>query len=295
MNIKGSIVALVTPMHDSGELDFESLDRLIEFHIENGTRGIVSVGTTGESATLSVPEHFAVIEHTVQRAAGRIPVIAGTGANSTSEAVELTRGASELGVDACLLVTPYYNKPGQEGLYRHFRLVAESVEVPQILYNVPSRTGCDLLNATIERLASVDNIIGVKDATGDLERGRDLVKRVGKELLVFSGDDITALGHMIQGGSGDISVTANVAPALMSRMCDAALAGDSEEAKRLNDRLMPLHQALFVEANPIPVKWAMHRMGMTGPHLRLPMTELADEFHQQLERAMSAVDAIRAR
>ena len=230
MELRGSIVALVTPMQDSGELDFEGLERLVEFHVENGTDGIVSVGTTGESATLSVLEHFSVIERTVELAAGRIPVIAGTGANSTSEAIELTAGARERGADACLLVTPYYNKPGQEGLYRHFRLVAESVDIPQIMYNVPSRTGCDLLNDTVERLADIDNIVGVKDATGDLDRGRDLVERVGDKLAILSGDDLTALGHMSLGGCGDISVTANVAPALMHSMCKAAIRGDLDEA-----------------------------------------------------------------
>jgi 4-hydroxy-tetrahydrodipicolinate synthase len=292
MELKGSIVALVTPMQDNGDLDLEALDGLVEFHIQNGTRGIVSVGTTGESATLAVPEHFEVVARTVKRVDGRIPVIAGTGANSTSEAIELTRGASELGANACLLVTPYYNKPGQEGLYRHFQAVAESVDIPQILYNVPARTGCDLQNDTVERLSSIKNIIGIKDATGDLERGGDLVKRVGDKMLVFSGDDLTALGHMLQGGDGDISVTANVAPKLMSEMCDAALAGNSELATTLNERLMALHRDLFIEANPIPVKWAVHRMGLTGHHLRLPMTELELSHHHIVEQAMSAAGVI---
>jgi 4-hydroxy-tetrahydrodipicolinate synthase len=292
MDLRGSIVALVTPMQDSGEVDFEALERLVEFHVESGTDGIVSVGTTGESATLSVPEHFSVVERTVKCASGRIPVIAGTGANSTSEAIALTRGAQERGADACLLVTPYYNKPSQEGLYRHFRLVAESVDIPQIMYNVPSRTGCDLLNDTVERLADVDNIIGVKDATGNLGRGGDLIDRVGDRLSILSGDDLTALGHMMLGGRGDISVTANVAPALMSEMCRAALDGDNDKAGQLNERLMPLHQALFVEANPIPVKWAVNRMGKIGPHLRLPMTELDGQYHLEVEQAMLAAGVI---
>ena len=288
----GSLVALVTPMHGDGSIDFESLARLVEFHVEQGTDGIVSVGTTGESATLDFDEHMAVIRRTVEFAAGRIPVIAGTGANSTSEAIELTSAAAKTGVQACLLVTPYYNKPTQEGLYRHYRAVAEAVAIPQILYNVPGRTGCDMLPETVQRLASVPNIAGLKEAKGELGRIRELLERVGNRIAVFSGDDATACESILAGCKGDISVTANVAPRLMHEMCRAALAGAREEASALDARLQPLHQKLFLEPNPIPVKWALGRMGRIGDGIRLPLTPLADEYHEQVSEALRVAGAL---
>lgn len=287
--IKGSIVAIVTPFTDAGAVDYPALKRLVDFHVENGTHAIVSVGTTGESPTLDFDEHCEVIARTVDYAAGRIPVIGGTGANSTAEAIRLTRCAAGAGVDACLLVVPYYNKPTQEGLYLHFRAIAEAVPVPQILYNVPGRTACDLKNETALRLASVDNIVGIKDATGDLGRGRELIERAPPGFVVYSGDDATALDLMLAGGRGDISVTANVAPRLMSEMCDAALAGDEGHARTINARLMPLHKNLFVEANPIPVKWAVARLGLCGGHIRLPLTPLSAEGRQVVGEAMHQV------
>ena len=255
--ITGSIVALVTPMQSNGDVDWENLDKLVDMHLDKGTDSIVAVGTTGESATLNCDEHCQVIKRVVDRVAGRIPVIAGTGANSTSEAIELTEEAKKVGADACLLVTPYYNKPTQEGLYQHFKAIAEAVDIPQILYNVPGRTACDMQTETVVRLAEIDNIIGIKEATGDVERGIDLVKRVPEDFAVYSGDDPTAVELILGGGKGNISVTANVAPAEMSNLCELALAGKADEARALNDRLMPLHEKLFVEANPIPVKWAL--------------------------------------
>ncbi|MDX5297914.1 MAG: 4-hydroxy-tetrahydrodipicolinate synthase, partial [Gammaproteobacteria bacterium] len=236
--ITGSLVALVTPMHPDESLDWARLDALVDFHVEKGTHGIVAVGTTGESATLSMEEHCAVIERVVRRVAGRIPVIAGTGANATAEAIELTEAARRVGADACLLVTPYYNKPTQEGLYRHYRKIAETVDIPQILYNVPGRTACDMLNDTVVRLADVPGIVGIKDATGNLERGADLIRRVGERLAVYSGDDATAVERMLMGARGNISVTANVAPREMALLCEAALAGDAEQARALQARLM---------------------------------------------------------
>ncbi len=285
--IAGSIVALVTPMSEDGGIDWPALERLIEWHIAEGTNGIVAVGTTGESPTLTVAEHCEVIRRCVRQVAGRIPVIAGTGANATREAIELTESAAGAGADACLLVTPYYNKPTQEGLYRHFRAVAEAVAIPQILYNVPGRTACDLGNETVERLADIDNIIGIKDATGDVARGRALIERVGDRLAVYSGDDLTALDLILAGGRGDISVTANVAPGPMAAMCAAALAGDEARARSLNEPLLPLHKHLFVEANPIPVKWALHAMGRIDAGIRLPLTPLSERHWPLLRDALA--------
>jgi len=284
--IAGSMVALVTPMDAQGGLDWDSLSKLVDFHLQEGTNAIVAVGTTGESATLSVAEHIEVIRRVVDQVSGRIPVIAGTGANSTSEAVELTENAKSAGADACLLVTPYYNKPTQEGLYLHFKHIAEAVAIPQILYNVPGRTVCDMLPDTVERLSKVPNIIGIKEATGDLKRGREVLDRVSKDFLVYSGDDPTAVELMLMGGKGNISVTANVAPRAMSELCAAAMAGDAETARANNERLMPLHRALFLEANPIPVKWALHEMGLMGNGIRLPLTWLSQSYQEPLRQAM---------
>ncbi|WP_218421717.1 4-hydroxy-tetrahydrodipicolinate synthase [Stutzerimonas stutzeri] len=284
--IAGSMVALVTPMDAQGGLDWDSLSKLVDFHLQEGTNAIVAVGTTGESATLSVAEHIEVIRRVVDQVNGRIPVIAGTGANSTSEAVELTENAKTAGADACLLVTPYYNKPTQEGLYLHFKHIAEAVAIPQILYNVPGRTVCDMLPDTVERLSKVPNIIGIKEATGDLKRGREVLDRVSKDFLVYSGDDPTAVELMLMGGKGNISVTANVAPRAMSELCAAAMAGDAETARAINERLMPLHRALFLEANPIPVKWALHEMGLMGNGIRLPLTWLSQSYQELLRQAM---------
>ncbi len=283
---QGSMVALVTPMQEDGAIDEGSLQRLIDFHVENHSDALVVVGTTGESATLDEQEHCHLIRRAVEMAAGRIPIIAGTGANSTSEAIDLTRCALEAGADACLLVTPYYNKPTQEGLYRHHKLVAETVPVPQILYNVPGRTGCDMLPATVQRLADIPNIIGIKEATGNMDRARDIMQRCGDRLDLYSGDDATAMELMLLGGKGNISVTANVAPAAMHDMCAAALAGDRETAQAINARLEILHRTLFVESNPIPVKWALHEMGMIPAGIRLPLTPLADEFHETVRQAL---------
>ena len=280
------MVALVTPMDAQGGLDWDSLSKLVDFHLQEGTNAIVAVGTTGESATLSVAEHIEVIRRVVDQVSGRIPVIAGTGANSTSEAVELTENAKSAGADACLLVTPYYNKPTQEGLYLHFKHIAEAVAIPQILYNVPGRTVCDMLPDTVERLSKVPNIIGIKEATGDLKRGREVLDRVSKDFLVYSGDDPTAVELMLMGGKGNISVTANVAPRAMSELCAAAMAGDAETARAINERLMPLHRALFLEANPIPVKWALHEMGLMGNGIRLPLTWLSQSYQEPLRQAM---------
>jgi 4-hydroxy-tetrahydrodipicolinate synthase len=282
----GSMVALVTPMFGDGTIDEDSLQRLVDFHVENHTDAIVSVGTTGESATLDEAEHCHVVRRTVEMAAGRIPVIAGTGANSTREAIILTRCAMDAGVDACLLVTPYYNKPTQEGLYQHFRAVAEAVPVPQILYNVPSRTACDMLPETVERLSTISNIVGIKEATGNLDRARDIMDRCGERVDVYSGDDATAMELMLLGGKGNISVTANVAPAGMHEMCTAALAGDRTGAETVNRSLEILHRVLFVQSNPIPVKWALHEMGLIPPGIRLPMTPLAAEFHDTVRQAL---------
>lgn len=289
---QGSMVALVTPMHADGSLDDDALARLIEFHVENGTQGIISVGTTGESPTLDPDEHIGVIRRTVELAAGRIPVLAGAGGNSTSEAIHLARAAAEAGADATLQVTPYYNKPPQEGLYQHFRAVAEAVALPHILYNVPGRCGVDLLPETIQRLAEIDNIVGVKEATGDPERARRILDLCGDRLEVYSGEDPTAMELMLLGGHGDISVTANVAPRLMREMCAAAIAGRREEAEAINARLEPLHKALFSEANPIPVKWALHEMGLIDTGIRLPLTPLNPRFHDTVREALKTADVL---
>ena len=287
--ITGSIVALVTPMDTDGSVDWEALDRLLDLHIEAGTGAIGAVGTTGESATLSVPEHCEVIKYCVDYVAGRLPVLAGTGANATWEAIELTRAAAEAGADACLLVTPYYNRPTQRGLYEHFKAVAEAVDVPQVLYNVPGRTAVDMHNDTVEQLASLENIVGIKDATGDLDRGRDLIARCGEQIAIYSGDDPTAMELILAGGKGNISVTANVAPRQMARLCALAAAGDRAGASAINDSLMPLNRALFLEANPIPVKWALQQQGLISGGIRLPLTPLDAQFHDQVLAALAAV------
>lgn len=284
----GSMVALVTPMKaGSGELDIAALDRLIEFHLEQGTDAIVAVGTTGESATLNTEEHCRVIRHTVERVKGKIPVIAGTGANCTREAIELTEEAKRFGADACLLVTPYYNKPTQEGLFLHYRAIAEAVAIPQILYNVPGRTACDLLPETVARLAGIPNIIGIKEATGKLERTKQILESCGEAIDVYSGDDATTRELILNGAKGTISVTANVAPALMHRMCEAALQGRVEESAELDSRLEALHSGLFVESNPIPVKWALHRMGLIEEGIRLPLTPLSVAHRAGLEKILA--------
>jgi 4-hydroxy-tetrahydrodipicolinate synthase len=282
----GSMVALVTPMRDDGALDREALKSLIDWQIAEGTTAIVAVGTTGESPTLDMDEHCEVIRLAVEYTARRVPVIAGTGANSTSEAVELTRCAMDAGADACLLVTPYYNKPTQEGLFRHHRAIAEACAIPQILYNVPGRTACDILPATVRRLAEIPNIVGIKEATGNLERVREIRALCGETFEIYSGDDATALDAMLLGARGVISVTTNVAPRAMQDMCAAALAGDEKTARAINARLMPLHKDLFVEANPIPVKWVLQQMGRIGGGIRLPLTPLSTEFHERLRAAM---------
>ncbi|QJD57554.1 4-hydroxy-tetrahydrodipicolinate synthase [Pseudomonas sp. gcc21] len=284
--ISGSLVALVTPMDSRGGLDWSALERLVDFHLEQGTDGIVAVGTTGESATLDMTEHKEAIRRVVEQVAGRIPVIAGTGANSTREAVELTEAARSVRADACLLVTPYYNKPTQEGLYQHHRFIAEAVAIPQILYNVPGRTACDMLPETVDRLADIPNIIGIKEATGDMQRARELIDRVGNRVSVYSGDDPTAVELILLGGKGNISVTANVAPRAMHELCAAALAGDADLARRLNEALMPLHKTLFIESNPIPVKWAMNEMGLISDGLRLPLTPLSARCHEPVREAL---------
>lgn len=284
--ISGSLVALVTPMDSRGNLDWQALDRLIEYHLAEGTDGIVAVGTSGESATLDMNEHKEFIRRVVELVAGRIPVIAGTGANSTSEAVELTSSARSVGADACLLVTPYYNKPTQEGLYQHYKYIAETVDIPQILYNVPGRTACDMLPATVARLADIDNIVGIKEATGDMQRAREVIDLVGDRMAVYSGDDATAVELILLGGKGNISVTANVAPRAMHELCAAALKGDAETARRLNDSLMPLHTQLFIESNPIPAKWALYEMGLIQDGLRLPLTSLSADCRPVVREAL---------
>lgn len=283
---QGSIVALVTPMSAAGAVDYQALESLVEYHVDCETEAIVSVGTTGESATLTMDEHIEVIRRTVDLSRGRVPVIGGTGANSTTEAIELTEQAARAGVDACLLVTPYYNRPTQEGLFLHHKAVADAVSIPQILYNVPGRTACDLLPETVVRLAEVGNIIGLKDASGDPQRGAELLRMVPGEFELFSGEDAIALELIAKGFRGVISVTANVAAAAMHDMCAAARQGNMELAEAINQRLMPLHQGLFVEANPIPVKWCLQEMGMIGPGIRLPLTPLSARYHQLLRDAL---------
>jgi 4-hydroxy-tetrahydrodipicolinate synthase len=283
---RGSMVALVTPMLEDGSLDEECLRQLVEWHVEQGTDGLVAVGTTGESATLDLDEHCRVIRQVVEFTAGRIPVIAGTGANSTSEAIELTQCAKEAGADACLLVTPYYNKPTQEGLYLHHKLIAETVDIPQILYNVPGRTACDMQPETVGRLAPVPNIVGIKEATGDISRVGRIRALCGADFDIFSGDDATARELILAGGQGVISVTANIAPAAMHRMCAAALAGDRETAAEVDADLAGLHRDLFLEANPIPVKWALEEMGRIRAGIRLPLTWFSEKYREPLRNSM---------
>lgn len=290
--IRGSLVALVTPMMPDGSLDWEKLTSLVEWHIEQGTHGIVAVGTTGESATLDMEEHIQVVKRVVDITAGRVPVVAGTGANSTSEALQLTQGAKQAGADACLLVTPYYNKPTQEGLYLHHKYLAEKVAIPQLLYNVPGRTAVDMKPDTVARLAKIDNIIGIKEATADMQRLKDIKDRVPDDFLLLSGDDETALEFMRLGGIGEISVTANVVPAKTAKMCELLLAGKVEEARLIDAEIMGLHKTLFLESNPIPVKWALQRMGKIGKGIRLPLTELDERFHDELYQSMQVANAI---
>ena len=291
--IQGSIVAIVTPMFEDGSVDWKGLEKLVEWHIQQGTNSIVAVGTTGEASTLSMAEHTQVIKEVIRVANKRIPVIAGTGANSTHEAIELTKEAKELGADAALLVTPYYNKPTQEGLFQHYKAIAEAVDLPQILYNVPGRTGVDLLNETVIRLADIPQIVGIKDATGDVARGQELLEGLdGKHMIVYSGDDATAYQLMGCGAKGNISVTANVAPKEMSQVCEAALAGDQVKAESLNLQVANLHNILFCESNPIPVKWALHEMGLIGTGIRLPLTPLAEQYRTPLREALTTAGVI---
>ena len=294
--LTGSLVAIATPMSKGGALDLPALGKLIDFHVANGTSGIVIVGTTGESPTVDVEEHCLLIKTAVQEARGRVPVIAGTGANSTAEAVALTAYAKEAGAHSALSVVPYYNKPTQEGLYRHFRTIAEKVDLPLILYNVPGRTVADMVNDTILRLAQVPGIVGIKDATADLGRGSELLKALGaaslRDFAVYSGDDITSLPLLLMGGHGVISVTANVAPKLMADMCRAALGGDTAKARKLNERLLGLHRNLFVEANPIPVKWALATMGLIENELRLPMVPLSPQYYDAVRTALGEAGCI---
>ena len=288
----GSSVALITPMFDDGEVDYTSLENLIDFHIDAGTSSIVSVGTTGESATVGVTEHLHVIEHTIEHAAKRIPVIAGTGANSTSEAIELTKEAKSLGADACLLVTPYYNKPTQEGLYQHFKLIAETVDIDQLLYNVPGRTAVDMSVDTTLRLAEIDNIIGIKDATGNLSVIKQLVERCPEDFLLLTGDDATALDFILCGGHGGISVTANIVPKELQKVYLSAMSGQSDLAKELNKKLENLHDHLFLEANPIPVKWALHKMGKCHKGIRLPLLLLSEEYQSVISTDLEKLGLI---
>ena len=288
----GSNVALITPMFDDGAVDYEALNHLIDFHIDSGTSSIVSVGTTGESATVGIKEHLKIINHTVKYAAKRIPIIAGTGANSTSEAIDLTQEAKNLGADACLLVTPYYNKPTQEGLFQHFKLIAESVNIDQILYNVPGRTAVDMTVDVISRLSEIPNIIGIKDATGDLSIIEQLVAKCPEGFLLLTGDDATAVEFLIAGGHGGISVTANIVPKELQKVYLSAIAGNIELAKNLNSPLSNFHNNLFIESNPIPVKWALHKMGKCDKGIRLPLLELSYEFKSIIESNLKDLNLI---
>ena len=295
-NLKGSITALVTPMESDGEINWEGLQDLIEWHISSSTSGLVVVGTTGESATLDVSEHVQLIERTVDISNGRIKVIAGTGANSTKEAIYLTSSAKSAGADAALLVTPYYNKPTQEGLYLHYRLIADEVDFPQILYNVPSRTGCDLLNETVLRLVDHQNIVGLKDATGDLCRLEDFMNNLDSEqkdnFALYSGDDLTATEFMINGGTGTISVTSNIVPKTISNICDYALSGEAKAARELDTTLVRLNQILFIESNPIPVKWMLNRIGRITDGIRLPLSHLDSKFHDKAEEVLAELNLL---
>ncbi|MGC4242155.1 MAG: 4-hydroxy-tetrahydrodipicolinate synthase [Herbaspirillum sp.] len=284
--IKGSIVAIVTPMHPDGSLDYDGLRKLIDWHIAEGTDSIVIVGTTGESPTVSMEEHCELIKVAVEHTAKRIPIIAGTGGNSTAEAIELTAFAKKVGADASLQVVPYYNRPTQEGMYLHFKTIAEAVDLPVILYNVPGRTVADMSNETILRLAQVKGIVGVKDATGNIGRGTDLIRLAPKDFAVYSGDDATAIALMLYGGAGNISVTANVAPRDMHELCVAAMSGNIARAVELNNKLLPLHNKLFVEPNPAPVKWAMQEMGLIPSGMRLPLAPLGESFHDTVRAAL---------
>lgn len=283
---QGSLVALVTPMHIDGTVDKEALKELIQWHIRSQTNGLVIAGTTGESATLSYDEQYDLIAFAVKETAGKIPIIAGTGSNSTETTIKLSLNAEKAGAQACLIVTPYYNKPTQDGLYKHYKAVADHIHIPIILYNVPGRTGCDILPPTIERLAELPQIIGIKEATGKLERTLEILKCSREDFVIYSGDDATALELMLHGAKGVISVTANIAPLKMYEMCKAALAGDKNQAKILDDELQGLHHKLFVESNPIPTKWALHQMGLIGEGIRLPLTTLDPKFHQEVNEAM---------
>ena len=287
---KGSLVAIVTPMDEEGGLDLDRFRALLDFHIDQGTDGVVIVGTTGESPTVDFEEHHLLMRTAVDHVAGRIPVIAGTGANSTREAIDLSIYAKNAGVDACLSVAPYYNKPTQEGLYQHFKAIAEAVDIPHILYNVPGRTVADIRNDTALRLAQIPNIVGIKDATGDIGRGSDLLQRAPSDFFIYSGDDVSGLAFLLLGGHGVISVTANVAPRMMHDMCVAAFTGDLNTARALNNKLLRLHLDLFVEANPIPVKWAVEQMGLIGPGIRLPLTPLSSQYHQLIREAMQSAN-----
>jgi len=289
---EGSMVALATPMLDDGEVDSAALADLVEFHVESGTDAIVAVGTTGESSTLTVPEHAAVVKQVVDLVKKRIPVIAGTGANATAEAIELTTHAKEVGADACLLVTPYYNKPTQEGLYQHFKAVAEAVAIPQILYNVPGRTALDMQPATTARLASISNIIGIKEAYGEVSRIKELLELCGPDFMIVTGDDGTAMESILAGAHGDISVTANVVPREMHEMCKAARAGDRAGAEAIEARISDLHRVLFLESSPIPVKWALNQMGRIGPGIRLPLTTMAAEYEAPVREALEKAGAL---
>jgi 4-hydroxy-tetrahydrodipicolinate synthase len=290
--IKGSLVAIATPMHEDGSLDLQSYRALIDWHVEQGTNAIVAVGTTGESPTVDVEEHLELIRVTVEQAAGRIPVIAGTGANSTLEAIELTVEAARLGAHSTLQVVPYYNKPTQEGLYAHFKTIAERVDIPVILYNVPGRTVADLAHDTTIRLAQIPNIVGIKDATGNIERGHWLLRDAPQDFAVYSGDDGTAVALMLLGGHGNISVTANVVPDLMSQLCALAMAGNAKQAADLQSKLLPLHKAMFIEANPIPVKWALARMGKIPHGIRLPLVGLSKPSQAVVESALKTLGVI---
>ncbi|WP_305908103.1 4-hydroxy-tetrahydrodipicolinate synthase [Methylomarinum sp. Ch1-1] len=290
--IQGSIVALVTPMNEDGSVDKASLKKLVEFHIEQGTDSLVAVGTTGESATLDEDEHCDFIESVVEYVDGRMPVIAGTGANSTREAIDLTERAKQAGADACLLVTPYYNKPTQEGLYLHHKAVAEAVDIPQILYNVPGRTACDMLPETIGRLAKIANIVGVKEATGDLQRVQQIRQLTGDDFAIYTGDDATSREFCLLGGNGSITVTGNVAPKLSHEMVTAAINGDRETAEAIDQKLAGLHKALFIQSNPIPVKWAVAEMGLMGQGIRLPMTWLTEDCYETVRQAMRQAGVI---
>lgn len=285
---KGSLVAVVTPMDAAGGLDLLAFDALLDWHVEQGTHGIVVVGTTGESATLRSEEHIGLIEHCVKRIAGKIPVIAGTGSNNTAEALMFTREAKARGADACLLVTPYYTKPSQRGLYAHFKTLAEGVDIPQILYNVPGRTMCDLELETVDKLADLENIVGIKDATGDKERGLALIAQCSDRLAVYSGEDALNCELMLAGARGAISVTANAAPAQMAALCTEALAGDALQARSIDQGLRDLHRDLFLEANPVPIKWALHQMGRIGSGIRLPLMELDGQYHVKVLEALLA-------